>query len=590
MCRVLVLSIAVLSISATALSASAKSDVAPGNYILYYSPAATLESAFIMIKVEHKGGKDVAEVIDAPKKDGEIDAFEVDGKKVNMTFHLPGNKNSYDFQGTVSAKDSKLILGNVAVGANVLRGMLVSTEHQKIEAADRVGPNKAPEPMQKFLNLRNQVSLLAAKMRTAPEGEERNELVKKWQEARKASVEHLPSLFRELLEKHGESVFVLEAVTAYFPKLGQTAKPNEAANWLKKIDAVAEPYGPRFQADVQFKCASALVSQKGFESLALDIAERLAKNLTETTPAAKQVSILKILHTSQEMTGKLDLAKQTEARLEKIETVLDKEYIAKVPPFKPKAFEGRKAASDKVVVMELFTGAQCPPCVAADVAFDALQKTYKPTDVIFLQYHMHIPGPDPLTNGDTEARWKYYGNLRGTPSTLLDGKIVPGGGGVMAASESKFKQYDKAIGPLLEKTTTVKLTGKATAKGDKIAIKVDVDGLPSEEKLKLRFVLVEESIRYVGGNGLRFHHHVVRALPGGADGMALKETKEAKTAEVDLSELRKTLTTYLDDYAKLAAFPYPDRPLALKNLHVVALVQNDANKEILQAIQLEIAE
>ena len=321
----------------------------------------------------------------------------------------------------------------------------------------------------------------------------------------------------------------------------------------------------------------------------LAIAERLAKELTESTPAAQQISILKILYTSQEMAGKLDLAKQTEGRLEKLETVLDKEYMAKVPPFKPKTFEGRKEKSDKVVVMELFTGAQCPPCVAADVAFDALQQAYKPTDVIFLQYHMHIPGPDPLTNSDSEARWKYYGKLTGTPSTLFNGKTAAGGGGGMANAENKFKQYKDVIDPLLEGTTTVKLTGKAIAKGGKIHIEVDANGLPSEEQLKLRFVLVEETIRYVGGNGLRFHHHVVRALPGGVDGTLLKEAKASKTAEVDLKELRQTLTAYLDDHAKQATFPYPDRPLALKNLHVVALVQNDANKEIFAgSLQLEV--
>ena len=33
-----------------------------------------------------------------------------------------------------------------------------------------------------------------------------------------------------------------------------------------------------------------------------------------------------------------------------------------------------------------------------------------PSELVLIQYHMHIPGPDPLTNTDTEARWKYYQN------------------------------------------------------------------------------------------------------------------------------------------------------------------------------------
>ena len=121
-------------------------------------------------------------------------------------------------------------------------------------------------------------------------------------------------------------------------------------------------------------------------------------------------------------------------------------------------------------MMELFTGAQCPPCVAADVAFDALLKTYKPTDLVLVQYHMHIPGSDPMTNPDTIARWDYYRkhfpeNIRGVPSSLFNGKPGGGGGGGMTAAEGKFTQYTGVINPLLEKSTDVKLAGKADALG-----------------------------------------------------------------------------------------------------------------------------
>lgn len=35
--------------------------------------------------------------------------------------------------------------------------------------------------------------------------------------------------------------------------------------------------------------------------------------------------------------------------------------------------------------------------------------------------------------------------------------------------------------------------------------------------MKLRVLVVEESVKYTGGNKL-LHHHVVRAMPLGADG------------------------------------------------------------------------
>lgn len=105
------------------------------------------------------------------------------------------------------------------------------------------------------------------------------------------------------------------------------------------------------------------------------------------------------------------------------------------------------------------------------VAFDAHNKSYQPADLILLQYHMHIPGPDPLTNSDTEARWEYYqdqfpDDVRGTPTSLFNGKPMSAGGGGMADAEGKFRQYRRIIDPLLEKTTAVKLGGKASRTDD----------------------------------------------------------------------------------------------------------------------------
>ena len=121
--------------------------------------------------------------------------------------------------------------------------------------------------------------------------------------------------------------------------------------------------------------------------------------------------------------------------------------------------------------MELFTGAQCPPCVAADVGFDALLKTYKPVDFIGLQYHLHIPGPDPLTNSDSMARQKYYGSeVRGTPSTFFNGRSEAGGGGPMGNSQGKYAEYREIIDKSLESPKGAKIDLSATRAGDQIKI------------------------------------------------------------------------------------------------------------------------
>ena len=46
---------------------------------------------------------------------------------------------------------------------------------------------------------------------------------------------------------------------------------------------------------------------------------------------------------------------------------------------------------------------------------------------------------------------------------------------------------------------------------------------------------------------------------------------------------------YLDEYAKNERpFPYVVRPLEMKDLKVIALVQNDKTREIVQAVQIEV--
>src|SRR5262249_26417815 len=161
---------------------------------------------------------------------------------------------------------------------------------------------------------------------------------------------------------------------------------------------------------------------------AADYAAQAEKQLPKDAPVAQQAAVLRVLATALDKAGKADQAKEVKGRLAMLDKALDEEFEKTAIPFKPDTYAGRKGKSTRVVLVELFTGAQCPPCVAADVAFDALLKTYKPTDVVFLQYHLHIPGPDPLTNKDTEKRETFYG-IQGTPTYFIDGKEGPPAGG-----------------------------------------------------------------------------------------------------------------------------------------------------------------
>jgi hypothetical protein len=410
---------------------------------------------------------------------------------------------------------------------------------------------------------------------------------------------------KDMLLNHPDDARVFNAAMGVLSEAGkQKAKPEDVRGWAEKLWKAAEPYGIRWQMEMGARTADILSQDAGYAAIALAYAQRTERLLEPKDPAKTKQRVLKSLAGALEKAGKADDAKEVQGRITKLdkeikaeqiklEAQADEDYLKKMPPFKAEAFAGRKGKSTTTVLAELFTGTQCPPCVAADLAFDGLTKTYKPTDVVLLQYHVHVPGPDPLTNLDTEARMDYYSDeVEGTPALLLNGKIGYGQGGGIDDSEKVYGEFRKRIEPLLEKPAQAAIEVSAARRGNKIEINAEAADLATPgDNIRLRFVLVEETQRYVGGNGIRYHHHVVRAMPGGDKGFPIKEKKVRQAVSVDVVELKKQLTQYLNAVAKKtrAKFPEPEEVLDLKNLRVVAFVQNDKTKEVLQAKEVEVS-
>jgi hypothetical protein len=71
---------------------------------------------------------------------------------------------------------------------------------------------------------------------------------------------------------------------------------------------------------------------------------------------------------------------------------------------------------------------------------------------------------------------------------------------------------------------------------------------------------------------------------GGADGVPLKEKTGKQTATVDLEEVRRGQDRYLDSQKFAEERP----PIRLRRLYVVAFVQNDLTREVLQELQVEV--
>jgi hypothetical protein len=384
-----------------------------------------------------------------------------------------------------------------------------------------------------------------------------------------------------LATKTGGAEVMLAALGLLNQAAEKKAKAEEVRGWADKAVKAAEAYGPLWHREIVLSVAEILVEQEGYAPVALRYAQQAETLVGARERPALRKRALQLLAMALEKNGKAEDAKEVLARLTRIDFKI-----------KPEAFAGRKGKSDRAVLVELFTGAQCPPCVAADLAFDALGKTYKPSEVILLQYHLHVPGPDPLANPDTIARasQKFYGEaIEGTPAIFFSGRPgVPSGGDTDAGPE-KYEEYRGAIDLLLEEPAKAKLKATAVQKGNKITIKAEVSDLAETgNNVRLRLALTEEEIAYTGANKLPSHHNVVRALPGGVEGVALKDKTGKQEVVVDLDQVRKTLKDYLTKFAETNKFPGKEPTIDLKKLSVVAFVQNDETGEVLQAVRAEV--
>ncbi len=271
--------------------------------------------------------------------------------------------------------------------------------------------------------------------------------------------------------------------------------------------------------------------------------------------------------------------------------------------FDPGTYKPAKKSTGKVVLAELFTGAECPPCVAADQAFDELSKYYPRNDLVILEYHVHIPGPDPITNPDTYDRYRYYGGNFGTPTVFFEGKEKITGGGPSFLTKNRFYVFDDLIQKGLMKKPELKIDGSAKLTNDNINVAVKITpskGAKPEDNLSLHIALVEKVIGYTGGNGISKHIFVVRHLVDGAIGSELKIDNGALNVDksINVGEVEKGIKSYLDQPDKYPAAWNPnlqftgwrERPDTLdrNDLAVVVWVQNNSTKEVYQAAYFDV--
>ena len=215
------------------------------------------------------------------------------------------------------------------------------------------------------------------------------------------SFDPFDQLKEDLVKQAGEAEGVRTALELLGQAADKKAKPDEVRGWADK--AVKWSEAVRRRAGIgrsSITVAETLADQEGFG------ARRAAIRPPGGAVAGPQEGLGRRAATRAEDAGR---------RLERLGQEGRGQGGARrgwkrSPWWPPPVYAGRKGKSDRVVLVELFTGAQCPPCVTADLAFDALDKTYKPDDVV-------LPGVPPA---HPAARPADHPRQRGAGQVLQD--------------------------------------------------------------------------------------------------------------------------------------------------------------------------
>jgi hypothetical protein len=328
-----------------------------------------------------------------------------------------------------------------------------------------------------------------------------------------------------------------------------------------------------------------VLARQGDDAAAMDllVQARLAGRVTASTVSALD-ALYRKTHAGSGVT--LDEFLNTEYRKRYPEPI-------KVEPYKPTG--GR---TSRVVLAEVFTGAGCPPCAGADLAFDAARERYTPKELAVLMYHQHVPRPDPMTNPDSRNRAKYYA-VAGVPTFAIDGKTAMGGGGRSNAQgifdgEKGIKQ---AIEAELESPAEADVKASASIGRGAVVVNASVAKQGSQSgDIVVHIVLAEKQLTYSGENGIRFHPMVVRSMgSAGAEGYKAGGAQADFRETFNLAEVSAALKAHLDEYESQGhrgePFKFVQKMVEInpENLAVVVFAQDAASKRVLQSVYIDLA-
>lgn len=377
-----------------------------------------------------------------------------------------------------------------------------------------------------------------------------------------------------------DMVIALEAINKEGPEA------EKAAQDLKTFLAI-EPYNPELldalaeyslktnQNEEAIKYLSSIVALPQLEGMILSARSRQGVPAGQPGPRESLIKLWKSSH--NDTVDGLDemLQKLYDSTLES----LRKDSMKLIPPV-------TLNAGHHVPLIESFTGVGCPPCLGASLALESLVETYPIPAIAVLHYHLNIPTPDPLTTQDGEDRFAYYKG-EAAPSLFVDGRFVPGVGGILQHASMSYARLRGEVDAALQEKVQVLVTAQAKVENGELTVSASADSqtLPEElDPLRLRVALVENTVTLRAPNGLVEHHFVVRRLLGGAKGTGVKGDELKYSTSMTMADLKQGLEDGIAEIEQNRSVKFEIKPLLLEGLSVVAWVQDDSNRRVLGSV------
>ena len=149
--------------------------------------------------------------------------------------------------------------------------------------------------------------------------------------------------------------------------------------------------------------------------------------------------------------GKADDAKKVQQTILKLEARDATEFAKLLVPYETPAYAGRKAKSDRVALVELYTGSEEESCFAPTSAVEGVLKSYKPSRGRGTR--VPPPGhvaPDPMMNKDGINRQFLMFKQIAAPLVLVNGKPLSRTGAGTGEAKDRFKQLTDLVNEQLE--------------------------------------------------------------------------------------------------------------------------------------------